>query len=437
MDEPFVDDTTEATQKMNGTVERFRLSAVDGPRRGLQWDSSSDRCSVGSHPSNELPIDEPTVSRFHCEILLGEKGARIRDLGSTNGTILDGVNVLDAFLRSGSHIRIGNTMLVFESHGERIQMELSSAHAFGPLVGVSAAMRATFALLERAAEANCTVLIEGETGTGKEDAAESIHKASGRSGSFVVVDCGAIPPSLLESELFGHERGAFTGAVDRRIGAFEEAHTGTLFLDELGELPLELQPKLLRALEEKEIRRVGSNQYRPVDVRVIAATNRDLRGAINQAAFRADLYFRLAVLRVPMPPLRNRPEDLPILVEQLLQRLGAAEDERRSLLAGEHIARLGAAAWPGNVRELRNYLERCLVVRGPLPVASELASAIGSSPAQLPYSEARDRASAEFERRYFEALLQQHHGQVARAAKAAGLDRAYLYRLLRRNGIKP
>jgi transcriptional regulator with PAS, ATPase and Fis domain len=427
-DAPFVDDTTEATpQRGFGTVERFRLTCVDGPRRGLVWEAGP--CSIGSHPSNELVIEDPTVSRFHCEIVLGEKGARVRDLGSTNGTVLDGVMVLDAFLRNGSAIRVGNSVLRFESHGERVQLPLSAESQFGSLVGVSAPMRATFALLERAAASSCTVLLEGETGTGKEDAAESIHRASARAdGPFVVVDCGAIPPSLLESELFGHERGAFTGAHERRIGAFEEAHGGTLFLDELGELPLELQPKLLRALEERQVRRVGANVYRPVDVRVVAATNRDLRGAINSGQFRADLYFRLAVLRVPMPPLRSRPEDLPVLVERLLERLGAKD---QTLLRPESIARLSAAAWPGNVRELRNHLERCLVVKEALPVGDAV------EPAQLPYGEARDRAAAEFERRYLEQLLGLHGGHVASAAKAAGLDRAYLYRLLRRNGIKP
>jgi two-component system, NtrC family, response regulator GlrR len=437
MSDPFFDDTTEATPQALASVERFHLTVVDGPRRGLTWDSQGDRCGIGSHPSNELVIDEPTVSRFHCEILLEAKGARVRDLQSTNGTTVDGVTVLDAFLRSGSVLRIGNTGLRFESHGERVALPLSPSSEFGSLVGVSASMRATFALLERAATSSCTVLVEGETGTGKEDAAESIHKLSGRGGPFVVVDCGAIPPSLLESELFGHERGAFTGAHDRRIGAFEEAHGGTLFLDELGELPLELQPKLLRALESHEIRRVGSNQYRPVDVRVVAATNRDLRGAINGGTFRADLYFRLAVLRVPMPPLRTRPEDLPILVERLLLRLRAGDDEARALLTPAYFAQLQSAAWPGNVRELRNYLERCLVVKGPLPIGDGAAAASVGVDAQLPYGEARDRAAAEFERRYLEALLRSHNGQVARAAKAAGLDRAYLYRLLRRNGIKP
>jgi two-component system response regulator GlrR len=437
MSDSFFDDTTEATSQVSATVERFHLAVVDGPRRGLAWDSEGDRCGIGSHPSNELVIDEPTVSRFHCEILLEAKGARVRDLGSTNGTIVDGVTVMDAFLRSGSLVRIGNTVVRFESHGERVALPLSPSAEFGTLVGVSAPMRATFALLERASASACTVLIEGETGTGKEDAAESIHRVSGRTGPFVVVDCGAIPPSLLESELFGHERGAFTGAHDRRIGAFEEAHGGTLFLDELGELPLELQPKLLRVLESHEIRRVGSNQYRTVDVRVLCATNRDLRGAINSGTFRADLYFRLAVLRVPMPPLRSRPEDLPVLVERLLQRLGAGEPEARALLTPAYFAQLQSAAWPGNVRELRNYLERCLVVKAPLPIGDAASSAPQYDDAQLPYGEARDRAAAEFERRYLEALLRSHNGQVARAAKAAGLDRAYLYRLLRRNGIKP
>jgi DNA-binding NtrC family response regulator len=266
-------------------------------------------------------------------------------------------------------------------------------------------------------------------------AAESIHQESTRAaGPFVVIDCSAIPRELLESELFGHERGSFTGATQRRTGAFEEAHGGTVFLDEIGELPLQLQPKLLRVLEAREVRRVGATSVTPIDVRVIAATNRDLRGEVNGARFRSDLYFRLAVLKVALPPLRSRPDDLPALVDHFLVQLGAARHTAEALRAPEFQARLAAAAWPGNVRELRNYLERCLVFEEPPPIG-EGADAPGSI-ADLAYEEARRRAVAEFERAYVEALLAKHGGKVALAARAAGIDRVYLYRLMRRHGVR-
>jgi DNA-binding NtrC family response regulator len=284
------------------------------------------------------------------------------------------------------------------------------------------------------------VLLEGETGTGKSQAALSIHKKSARSeGLFVVVDCGAILANLLESELFGHEKGSFTGATDRRVGAFEEASGGTLFLDEIGEMPTDLQPKLLRALEAREVRRVGSNAYRPVDVRVIAATNRDLRADVNAGRFRADLYFRLAVVTIGMPPLRQRPEDIPALVEEILVSLRASKEASEPFRSPEFLAQLQSAAWPGNVRELRNYIERSLILRTFDPVPEGGAPPEGGFvvDATAPYASERERAIADFERRYFEALLRLHGGKVAQAASAAGMDRAYLYRMLRRHGIEP
>ncbi|XXT45694.1 sigma 54-interacting transcriptional regulator [Sorangium sp. So ce542] len=423
-----------------GTVRRFRLTVVEGPARGGAWQSTGDRCSIGSHHRNDLIVDDPTVSRFHCEIVIGQDGVRVRDLKSRNGTVLDGVAVVEAFLRAASHIRLGKTVIRFELGAELNRLPLSEETRFGSLTGVSATMRAAFAMLARAAESDATVLIEGETGTGKSQAAQSIHRKSARSeGPFVVVDCGAILGSLLESELFGHEKGSFTGATARRIGAFEEASGGTLFLDEIGELPLDLQPKLLRALEAREIRRVGSNAYLPVDVRVVVATNRDLRADVNAGRFRADLYFRLAVVTIDMPPLRRRPEDIPALVDEILASLRAPKDAAEQLRTPEFLAQLRRAAWPGNVRELRNYVERCLILRAIEPASGgegEAAAQEGFAvDPTAPYAAERERAIAGFERRYFKALLRLHDGKVARAASAAGIDRTYLYRLLRRLGI--
>ena len=304
----------------------------------------------------------------------------------------------------------------------------------GTLVGVSTVMRATFALLLRAARSDVTVLLEGETGTGKEGAAEAIHQTSRRRDKpFVIVDCGAIPANLLESELFGHERGSFTGATGRRIGAFEEASGGTLFLDEIGELPTELQPKLLRALERKQFRRVGANLLQSADVRIVAATNRDLRSEATAGSFRPDLYFRLAVLRIVMPPLDQRREDIPVLVPRLLATLGAAPEEAARLCAPDFIARLQATRWTGNVRELRNHLETCLALGQEAPVSgADARPAAGTET----YAEARKRALDAFERSYLASLLARHGGKVAQAAEEAGVDRVHLYRLMRRHGVR-
>ncbi|WP_235685440.1 MULTISPECIES: sigma 54-interacting transcriptional regulator [Corallococcus] len=422
-------------------VRRFRLSVVEGPGVGAMWESTADTCSVGSHPLNDFTVEDSTVSRFHCEVRIGPKGPQVKDLDSLNGVIVDGVQVVEGILRSGSLLRLGRVVLRFDVSAENNRLPLSELARFGTLVGTSVAMRGCFAMMERAAARDVTVLLEGETGTGKSQAALAIHQASRRKdAAFLVVDCGAIPAHILESELFGHEKGSFTGAVNRRAGVFEEADGGTVFLDEIGELPPELQPKLLRVLENREIRRVGSNTYQPVDVRLIAATHRDLRAEVNAGRFRSDLFFRLAVLRIAMPSLRQRPEDLPMLVAGILSSLGADPERTGALRTPEFLSRLQHAAWPGNVRELRNHLERCLVFEDALPLAEEDSRPEGS-PLELdlsrPYAEQRRRVVDDFERRYLRALLEKHQGKVAQAAVTAGMDRVHFYRLLRRHGIKP
>ena len=430
--------TTQSTGLNEPTFEavrRFQLNVVDGAVPS-SWQSAGDRCSIGSHPSNDLVIDDSTVSRFHCEVLIDGKGVRVRDLDSRNGTIVDGIPVVEAFLRGGSLLRLGRIVVRFQFGTETNRLLISERSEFGSLVGTSPAMRSSFALLERAAATDATVLIEGETGTGKEGAAEAIHLASARRDRpFVTIDCSAIPENLIESELFGHEKGAFTGAAGRRVGAFEEASGGTIFLDEIGELPSDLQPKLLRVLEQREIRRVGSNGFLPVDVRVIAATNRDLRAEVNAGRFRSDVYFRLAVVKIGLPPLRTRPEDIPTLVDRILQSLKAPEEAIAPLRTPEFISALQRGTWPGNVRELRNYLERCLVFQEPLPM-SEPTPDSSAVDASVSYDESRRRALAAFERTYVQSLLHMHRGKVSQAARSAGIDRVYLYRLMRRHGIK-
>ncbi len=282
----FTDGTTEVSAQHQRPTLRVQRFALTGPT--VRFRSRGSSCSVGSHPSNDVILDDSTVSRFHCEIRVLPSGVSVKDLSSRNGTSIDGVGVLEGWLRDGSSLRMGNSVLRFELERAENQLEASAATRFGPLVGSSMAMRAVFAQLERAAGADITVLLEGETGTGKEGAAAAIHAASRRREQpLVVIDCGALPETLIESELFGHERGAFTGADTARVGAFEEANGGTVVLDEIGELPLALQPKLLRVLEQRTVRRLGSNVQRPVDVRLIAATNRDLREEINAERFRS------------------------------------------------------------------------------------------------------------------------------------------------------
>jgi DNA-binding NtrC family response regulator len=316
---------------------------------------------------------------------------------------------------------------------------ISDRAAFGQLIGASPAMRRVYTLLERSAPTTAPVLITGESGTGKELAARAIHDQSDRRGGpFEVVDCGGLPPTLIESELFGHDKGAFTNATLDRAGAFERADGGTIFLDELGELPLELQPKLLRALGERQIRRIGGRQVRTVDVRVVAATNRDLRREVNAGTFRSDVFYRLAVIQVHLPPLRERIDDLPMLVHVLLQRIC---DERSVEAHVEPddglLATLARHHWPGNIRELRNYLEQLVILK----VAPDLGQTEPSSDGgfddlqRLPLRSAKEQLVERFERRYLAALLAETCGNVAEAARRAGVDRGTLFRTMRRYGL--
>jgi DNA-binding NtrC family response regulator len=431
---------------MAGSIDCFEIRVLEGPSAGLTWRPGAERCAIGTHESNDLVLADRSVSRFHCELVCEIGDFRLRDLGSRNGTVLDGVAIIEARMRSGSLIRIGQTTLSFQLKEGKHRVEASAHTRFGGLHGDSIAMRRVFAVLGHAAQVDSTVLVEGETGTGKEGVASALHSQSvRREQPFVIVDCGSIPPELLESELFGHEKGAFTGAAKRRVGAFEEASRGTLFLDEIGELPIDLQAKLLRALESRHIKRVGSNTHFPIDVRIVAATNRDLRSEVNAGRFRSDLYYRLAVVKVRLPPLRERPEDIPGLTRVILAGLHADAETTQALCDPDSMSQLQAGAWPGNVRELRNHLERCLAFRAPMPVGEDNEAAPASHAAsgsasdevdvRVPYYEARRRINDPWERRYIEELLRLHDGHVGRAAKAAGISRGYLYERISRLGI--
>ena len=425
-------------QRPARAIQRFRVTVTAGIAVGATWYESGDRCAIGSHPSNDLVINDPTVSRFHCELSIATGGVRARDLGSRNGTRVGGVTIADATVAGGTTLVLGKSELKITVDPDRSELASSERTSFGALYGESAIMGEVFSQLEKIAASEATVLIEGETGTGKEGAAEAIHDVGmRRERPFVVIDCGAIPANLLESELFGHEPGAFTGASERRIGVFEQASGGTLFLDEIGELPAELQPKLLRALESREIRRVGGTTAIRCDLRIIAATNRDLREEVNRGSFRADLYYRLAVVRVVLPPLRERREDVAGLVEHLLERLSARPETVAELTAPEFLVALAAAPWPGNVRELRNHVEQCIVFgERRLPNAPTVPHPASTIDPALSYDVARRQALDAFESSYLKGLLARADGNVATAAQNAGVNRAYLYRLLRRHGLR-
>ncbi|MBK7079079.1 MAG: sigma 54-dependent Fis family transcriptional regulator [Myxococcales bacterium] len=420
-------------------VRRWRIEVISGPSRGRSFVATDGVVRIGSSERADLVVADPLVSREHLTAELEPGSARIRDVGSKNGTYFGGARVDAAQLPvTGGVVRIGTSELGFFPLDDTLPLAPSSSTRCGRLVGESEAMRLLFAQITRVAESTATVLIHGETGTGKELVAEAIHELGPRGPRpFVVVDCGAIPRDLIESELFGHARGAFTGAVADFSGAFERADGGTLFLDEIGELPIDLQPKLLRALETGQIRGVGRERARQVDVRVIAASLRNLRTAAEEQAFRHDLYYRLAVVELTVPPLRARLGDLPSLTAELCRVAGW------SPVDAESLARLARAAWPGNVRQLRNVLARAASLsRGPVlrigdeDLADQGAASADAIVMALPYKEAKELMVARFTRDYLEQLLARNGGNVSAAAREAGIDRSWIIALARRHGVR-
>jgi transcriptional regulator with GAF, ATPase, and Fis domain len=435
-DDPRTTEALTAPAAPRALIRECRLAIVAGPRAGAEHVFAAERIVIGADPRADVVIDDAAMSRFHCELRLADGRVVVRDLGSRNGTVVDRVPVVEAPLRDGAVLALGRSELRFSYGNREVELALSRREQFGRMRGGSIPMRAAYAVLEAAAASQGTVLIQGESGTGKELAAEAIHaEGARRDGPFVVVDCGAIPSGLLEAELFGHEAGAFTGATTARVGAFEAAAGGTVFLDELGELALELQPKLLRVLDRHEIQRVGGVHRVPVDVRVIAATNRDLKAEVNAGRFRADLYFRIAVLTVTLPPLRERLTDVPVLVDAIVDALGARDSEiARALRGGALLPELLRHSWPGNVRELKNYVEACVArqERALEPVATAEPAIDITQPLRL----VRERWTRHVERRYLEQVLAAHGGNVSAAARAAGVDRVHFHRLLVRAGLR-
>jgi DNA-binding NtrC family response regulator len=404
-----------------------RLLVLRGPDKGRAIALEREVTVVGTSSRCDLQLTDETVSRNHFALRAEPDGYVVEDLGSTNGTLLRDRRVRSAFLEWGDRLVLGGTTLRFESQRSWIELPLSGEERFGQLRGQSVAMRRFFSLLEPIAQSDATVLISGETGSGKDLAAQALHERSSRSnGPFVVVDCGALVGTLFDSELFGHERGAFSGAESTRVGAFEEASGGTLFLDEVGELPRDLQPKLLRALGEREVKRLGGNQTIPVDVRVIAATHRDLRADVNRGSFREDLYFRLSVLAVRVPPLRERAEDIPLLAQEFLREVTG---DREAKLPAAIVPELTAYNWPGNVRELRNRVEQLALAEREL-----LREPSRARPSN--FRSAKEAALDAFERAFVGELLGRTRGNLSEAARQAGMDRVHLTRLARKLGLR-
>ncbi|MFO0589479.1 MAG: sigma 54-interacting transcriptional regulator [Polyangiaceae bacterium] len=418
----------------------FTLRVVAGPDVGATFDippSHPSRVLVGQSQSADFCLHDREVSRRHLGLDVADGRLRLADLGSSNGTRVNGVSVVEALLEGGERIDLGGTSIAVQRSERATDSPLSAATGFGKTVGASPAMRRLYPLCERLAAAAVPVVIEGETGTGKEVLAESLHEMGPRAGGpFAVFDCTAVPPNLVESALFGHERGAFTGATEARRGVFEEAHGGTLLIDEIGDLDVELQAKLLRALERSEVRRIGGKSWIRVDVRVLAATRRDLDQEVAAGRFRDDLFYRLAVARIELPPLRHRAGDVDLLARTFWKRLASAGEQAPE----DFFARLASYTWPGNVRELFNAVSRRVALgdlgdmdgtfaRPPSAAAPQSAAGgdvIGSILAEnLPFPRAREKLVDVFERRYVEDVLQRHGGNVARAAAASGIARRY------------
>ncbi len=446
-----------APEHTHKQLRRVMLRVKSGPDRGAQITVARSRITVGRSAVNDLVLTDTSISGTHAEIVLGDTGVQLHDLDSTNGTWVGGIRIRSAYIEPGMALKVGKSDIELLSADE-VQIPISGEDHFGAMYGRSPAMREVFAVLERVAPTEMSVLIGGETGSGKELVARALHDESNRQkGPFVVLDCGSLPRELAEAAILGHKKGSFTGAVSDRAGCFEEADGGTLFLDEIGELPLDLQPKLLRVLDRREVQRIGESHVRKVDVRVVAATHRDLRMMVGQGAFREDLYFRLSVMSVDLPPLRERGDDVIMLAEKFLddfaRSMGGGVAPRLSESARDALL---AEKFSGNVRQLKNMMLRAAhLCRNGMVEPNDLHLGRRDEPQRVsnsdegggggggfdpalydqPFKESKQTMVDAFEREYFSRLLDKTDGNLSRAAAEAGITRYYLRELLKRLGM--
>lgn len=456
----FVDNRATSRQ-----LRKAKLVIVEGEQKGKEFSISKTKTFVGRSPVNDIVVKDTSISSTHFELRAEEEGLLLRDMGSTNGTLLGGCRIREVFLAPNTTFRAGNTTFSFQPGDEVVEIPLSTDEHFQGVIGRSVAMREVFATLAKVSPSELTCLIEGDTGTGKERIARAIHDASRRSSKpYVVLDCSSIPKDLMESYVFGHEKGAFTGAVSQSKGAFEQANGGTLFMDEIGELDLSLQPKLLRVLENREFKRVGGTQVVRTDVRVIAATNRDLRQMVNEGTFREDLYFRLGVINIGLPSLRERREDIPLLVESFLADVGSRRPDQPKLrLTADALEMLLSYAWPGNVRELKNVIERAgslanesTIERSDLQLSHPMSSSARAQASvqiqvkepdsnevshitvdlNLAYKDGKQVVLDAYEYDYLKKLITEFDGNISQASKQAGLTRFHLRELLKKHDLK-
>ncbi|MCB9535695.1 MAG: sigma 54-interacting transcriptional regulator [Myxococcales bacterium] len=444
-------------------LRKSRLVVLEGPDEGRELVVAKEQVTVGRSSVCDLTLTDNSVSSQHFTVEADGNSYVLRDAGSTNGTFYGDIRIREIFLRPGTVFRAGNTVLKFEPTRDIVTIELSERDRFDQVIGSSVPMREIFANLERVAPSDLTVLVQGETGTGKELIAQAIHNHSHRTKKpFVVLDCSAIPKDLIESTIFGHEKGSFTGAISQHKGVFEQADGGTIFLDEIGELDINLQPKLLRVLENRELKRVGGDRVIKVDCRVVAATNRDLRQMVTEGGFREDLYFRLSVMQIQLPPLRRRREDVALLVSHFIDRANAKRRERGQFeveVSPEALKALMERQWPGNVRELKNVCERATsLAEGPMLTKRDFM--LGNEPSLLPsaaaatgapmardgdlvfsvdieesFKDAKQALLDIFEALYLEKLVSKHGGNISQSAKAAGLTRYHLRELLKKHNV--
>jgi DNA-binding NtrC family response regulator len=413
------------------------LRVVEGPDLGSELVFGEDAVTIGKSEGATLRLSDPTVSRLHLSLTRADGLVLVRDLGSKNGTWIGPVRIGEASVPTGTRLHLGATEITLAMRTQTVRRsQWMGGDRLGSLVGSSPAMHKVFARLARMAHTDSRVLVRGESGTGKELAARTLHEIGLRaSGPLVIVDAAAIADTLAEDELFGHVPGAFTGATSVRIGAFERAHGGTIFLDEIGDLPLSLQAKLLRTLEDGTVQRLGSGERIAVDVRVIAATHKPLEQMVNERTFREDLYYRLAVLDVCMPSLRERPADIPLLAREILR--GDLRDDAPTVaLVEAALAEHHGYAWPGNVRELRNFVRRVAVLgrehaqlHAPIHEGAHVH-------AELPFQEAKEKWVEHFQRKYVERVLEETGGNVTEAARRSGISRVHLSNLAGRLGLR-